>query len=172
MEAVNALSGLVIEKVDKIAETKVNVVEQFLRLFLSSVGIKQENQPFLIRKFWFKLLVACFLITVSCQIIKCFYLDNIGDVVKTVIYIFHSLFLNFNTFSIYWKQKYILELVNIKVNNFSGFYEKSLVMRNYMTADDDFHKFMKYIGAGVAFFHFFSSSLLPFINFLFSGTIV
>lgn len=165
----DAFEGLVVEKVDLIANTKVNIVENFFKIFLACVGIKQENQSVFVRKLWFKVLIVFFILSVSCQIMKCFYLNNISDIVQTVIFIFHSIFLNFNTFSIYWKQKYILEMVNIKVNYFSGYYEKSLVMRNYMTADEKFKKFLIKFGTTVAVVHFFTSTLLPLLHFLFSG---
>lgn len=164
-----ALDGLVIEKVDKVAETKVTIVEKFLKVFLATVGIQQDSQSFFIRQLWFKLLVAFFVSSVSCQFMKCLYLDNIGDIIQTLIFLLHSVFAGFNTFSIYWQQKYILELVKIKEENFSGFYETSLVMRNYITADGKFKQFLVKYGSMTFAVHFFSSVLLPFFHFLFSS---
>lgn len=169
MDASETLDGLVIEKVDKVADTKVTVVEKFLKVFLATVGIQQDYQPFFIRKFWFKLLVAFFATSVACQCVKCLYLDSIGEIIQTIIFILHSVFSGFNTFSIYWQQKYILELVKIKEENFSGFYKTSLVMRNYITADEKFKIFLIKYGTMTFAIHFFSSVLMPFFHFLFSS---
>lgn len=169
MDASETLDGLVIEKVDKVADTKVTIVENFLKVFLATVGIQQDYQPFFIRKFWIKLLVTFFATSVACQFMKCFHLDNIREIIQTLIFILHSAFSAFNTFSIYWQQKYILELVKIKEEYFSGFYEKSLVMRNYLTSDGKFRNFLIKYGSLTFAVHFFSSVLLPFFHFLFTS---
>lgn len=169
MDASETLDGLVIEKVDKVADTKVTIVENFLKVFLATVGIHQDYQPFFIKKIWFKLLVVFFSTSVACQCLKCFYLDSIGEIIQTIIFILHSVFAGFNTFSIYWQQKYILELVKIKEEYFSGFYKTSLVMRNYITADEKFKVFLIKYGTMTFAIHFFSSVLMPFFHFLFSS---
>lgn len=164
-----ALDGLVIAKVDKIADTKVTVVERFLKVFLATVGIEQEQQPLIIKKFWFKILLVFMITSITCQFMKCFFLDNVREVIQTMIFILHSIFANFNTLSLYLRQKSILDLVKIKEDHFSGFTKKSLVMKNYMTCDAQFQLFLSKWGTLTFIVHLFSVVLLPLMYFLFSG---
>lgn len=164
-----AFEGIVIEKVEKVEHVNEKIVERFLKFFVSSVGIPQEYQHRFIRQFWFKLLVLFFVSSVSSQFLHCFFLDSLGDVVQALVFILHSVFLNFATFFIFVRQKYIVEMVKIKDHYFSGFYEKSLVMRNYMTADDKFKKFLIKFGTTTCIVHFSSTVLSPLLHFIFSG---
>lgn len=166
-----AFEGIVIEKVDNVENVNERIVERFLKFFVSSVGIPQEYQNKFIRQLWFKLLVLFFVTSVSCQLMHCCFLDTVGDMVQDLVFILHSVFLNFATFFIFVRQKYIVEMVNIKDHYFSGFYEKSLVMRNYMTADDKFKKFLIKFGTTTCVVHFSSTVLSPLLHFLFSGRV-
>lgn len=163
------LDGLVVEKIDEVANTKVTIIEKFLKIFLNVVGIEQDYQPIFFRKFWFKILATFFIFLVLCQFLKCFNLDNTHDIIQSLVFILHSVFANFNTFSIYLGQKYILEMVKIKEDHFSGFYKQSLVMRNYVTVDEKFKKFLIKFGTTTFVIHFVSSSILPFLHFVFSS---
>ncbi|XP_065212922.1 uncharacterized protein LOC135840361 [Planococcus citri] len=164
----DALEGLVIAKVDKIQNENEKIVERFLKFFVSSVGIPQEYQNKFIREFWFKILITFFITSVSSQFLHCFFLNSIGDIIQALVFILHSVFLNFATFFIFVRQKYIVEMVKIKDDYFSGFYEKSLVMRNYMTADDKFKNFFVKFGTTTCLVHFSSTVISPLLHFIFS----
>nr|ALV87617.1 odorant receptor 2 [Drosicha corpulenta] len=145
-------------------------VRYFLSFFLASVGIATDRQNKFVKLLWPKFLVLCFVSSFSCVTVRLLFLRDLSKIVQTLVSLLHMAFLNFSTFSIYLHRRDILDMVQIKDDHFGSYYDKSLVVKNYMTSDEDFKVFLQKWGTLASLIHATGFILAPFFLFLFSGT--